>query len=113
MKPIIGKVYANWCGHCQTLAPEWNKLKKMLPKNRVQFIDIEEAETEKRTNFEKKHKGLSVNGYPTIFKIHPNRSIEYYSGDRNAIAMKKWALSKNKTKKNTNKIGFNKTRRNK
>jgi thiol-disulfide isomerase/thioredoxin len=112
MKPIIGKVYANWCGYCKTLAPEWNKLKQMLPKNRVQLIDIEEAETEKRASFEKDHPNLSVKGYPTIFKVHPNRHIEYYSGPRNAGAMKKWALSKSKNKKITSKLRTFRNKRN-
>jgi len=100
----IGLIYANWCGHCQALAPEWEKLKKILPKKRIQLIDIEEAEIEKRSAFEKQHPSLSVNGYPTIFKIHPNHTIDYYSGPRNALAMKKWALSKSKKQKFTNKM---------
>ena len=29
-KILIGKVYANWCGHCQHLKPEWLKMKKEL-----------------------------------------------------------------------------------
>ena len=27
---IIGLIYANWCGHCQALKPEWNTFKKNL-----------------------------------------------------------------------------------
>jgi len=90
---IIGKVYADWCGHCQELKPKWAQLKKILPKGRVQTIEIEEAETDKRAQFEKTHKKtIDVNGYPTIFKI-VNNKIEYYSGPREAEDMKRWVLS--------------------
>ena len=94
MKIVLGKVYANWCGHCQVLKPEWKALKKLIPKGLFQFIEIEESEIEKRSNFEKKmNVKLDVNGYPTIFKIHPNKQIEYYSGPRTANDMRKWVLS--------------------
>ena len=90
---IIGKVYADWCGHCQALKPKWEKLKQILPKGRVQTVEIEEAETEKRAQFEKKHKKtIDVSGYPTIFKI-VNNKIEYYTGPREPEDMKRWVLS--------------------
>jgi thiol-disulfide isomerase/thioredoxin len=91
---IIGKVYADWCGHCEALKPKWEQLKEILPKGRVQTIEIEESETEKRTEFEKKHKKtINVNGYPTIFKI-VNNKIDYYSGPREPEDMKRWVLSR-------------------
>ena len=105
MPIILGKVHATWCGYCQQLAPEWSKLKKIL-KN-VEFVDIEEKETNKKQQFESKNAKslnlinnkpqLEVNGYPTIFKIHPNRKIEYYTGARTAHAIKQWVLPRNKT----------------
>jgi thiol-disulfide isomerase/thioredoxin len=93
MSIIVGKVYANWCGHCQDLKPKWQTLKNILPKNRVQFVEIEEAETYKRARFEKIHRTkINVNGYPTIFKIINNK-IHYYSGPREPEDMKRWILS--------------------
>jgi len=106
MSPVIlGKVYANWCGYCKQLKPEWAKLKKMLPK--TQFVEIEEKQTNKRARLEKKHNlQLNVSGYPTIFKIQ-NNQIYYYTGpNRTAQAIKAWAFPyssytrKNKSKKN-------------
>jgi thiol-disulfide isomerase/thioredoxin len=106
MPIILGKVYATWCGYCQQLAPEWSKLKKTL-KN-IKFVDIEENQTNKKDQFESNHAKslnlinnkpqLEVNGYPTIFKIHPNKKIEYYTGIRTAGEMKKWVLPKKNTK---------------
>ena len=102
---IIGKVYADWCGHCQALKPKWEQLKKILPKGRVQIVEIEEAETDKRAQFEKTHKKtINVSGYPTIFKI-VNGKIEYYSGPREPEDMKRWVLS------TTPKKTFRQTRR--
>jgi thiol-disulfide isomerase/thioredoxin len=102
---IIGKVYADWCGHCQALKPKWEQLKRILPKGRVQTVEIEEAETEKRAQFEKTHKKtINVSGYPTIFKI-VNGKIEYYSGPREPEDMKRWVLS------TTPKKTFRQTRR--
>jgi thiol-disulfide isomerase/thioredoxin len=97
---IVGKVYADWCGHCKSLKPEWNKLKTMIQKDRVQFIEIEESESAKRSQFEKKTKrSLNVNGYPTIFKIHTNKPVEYYTGPRTAQDMRQWILSSSSNKK--------------
>ena len=105
MPIILGKVYATWCGYCQQLAPEWSKLKKIL--KTIQFVDIEEKQTNKKQQFEAKHAKslnlinnnpqLEVNGYPTIFKIQPNKKIEYYTGTRTAQAIKQWVLPRNKT----------------
>ena len=97
---IVGKVYADWCGHCKSLKPEWKKLKTMTPKDRVQFIEIEESEAAKRLQFEKKTKrSLTVNGYPTIFKIHTNKPVEYYTGPRTAQDIRQWILSSSSNKK--------------
>lgn len=105
MAIIVGKVYANWCGHCQILKPEWKALKKLIPKGRVQFKEFEESEIGKRSDFEKKMNiKLDVNGYPTIFKIHSNKQVEYYLGPRTAYDMRRWVLSS--SSKKTVKRGF-------
>ena len=87
---IVGKIYANWCGHCQALKPEWAKMKQSLHPS-IQLVEIEESDTTNLTNFKNEHPDLEVNGYPTIFKIHPTKKIEYYSGNRDASSMLTWA----------------------
>jgi thioredoxin-like negative regulator of GroEL len=87
---IVGKVYANWCGHCQTLKPVWEKLCSSVKNDNTQFVSFEESEHDKRTQFEHSNGvKLSVNGYPTIFKIS-NRNVDYYSGQRSLEDMLKW-----------------------
>lgn len=104
MKIIIGKIYADWCGHCQSLAPEWEimKSKIMKSKSNLKIIEIEVSNDNKLEQFKQKYPNLEINGYPTIFKIYPNGQIEYYNGNRIAFDMKKWALEnrykKTKTK---------------
>jgi thiol-disulfide isomerase/thioredoxin len=112
MKTIIGKVYANWCGHCQSLKPEWSKLKLLLKKNpNIQFVEIEEAQTNKLNNFKKRFPQLEINGYPTIFKITKKKQIDYYTGNRISMDMKKWVNEKNNrsTKKIFRQINHAKT----
>ena len=41
-KRVIGKIYAEWCGHCVALKPEWEAMKQELQK----YPDIEVVEIE-------------------------------------------------------------------
>jgi thiol-disulfide isomerase/thioredoxin len=104
MKIIIGKIYANWCGHCQSLKPQWNKMKKMIHNKNIKFIEIEEQQQNKLNKFKRQYPSLQVNGYPTIFKIYPNKEIEYYNNDRIADDIKKWAIKNVIPNKRTKRI---------
>jgi thiol-disulfide isomerase/thioredoxin len=100
---LIGKIYADWCGHCRMLNPEWNKLKYNIQKNgshgyEIRYIEIEQsAEQAKVDKVNKIYLQNSATklalqgGYPTIFKI-VDGNIEYYGGPRKAEAMQKWFL---------------------
>lgn len=121
---LIGKVYANWCGHCKTLKPEWKKMKKALKKinSNVEIVEIEEAEKDKLENYKKRINGLNVNGYPTIFK-YSGGAVEYYNGERTAHGIQNWALENQKNayeidggkkrRKSTKKTQKNRSRKNK
>jgi len=94
---VVGKVYANWCGHCKSLKPEWKKMKKRVYSRRgnkqVVFEEIEEKQMTNKLPKLKKHHGvdIDVNGFPTVFKIE-NGKVDYYSGNRNAEEMARWYL---------------------
>jgi len=97
-KPImIGLVYANWCGHCQHLKPEWEKMKESLLKHPHfkdgKIIEIEDGDVEKEEKMKAIHPNLTVGGYPTIFK-KDSKGIGYYSGNRHSNELLKWALEK-------------------
>lgn len=98
-KIIIGKIYANWCGHCQQLKPEWQKMKTAIPIKQYEIIEIEESEVPRLDEFKQRFPLLEVSGYPTIFKIHPNNRIEYYTGARDSNNIKKWVIKNNRTTK--------------
>jgi thiol-disulfide isomerase/thioredoxin len=99
---VAGLIFANWCGHCQSLKPQWDEMKKSLTKN-PEFnkkggivIEIEDSDPQKDSkieNINKTVKGnkLQANGYPTIFKKRGG-TIEYYQGGRTAEEMRGWFL---------------------
>jgi thiol-disulfide isomerase/thioredoxin len=115
---IIGKIYADWCGHCVALVPEWKKMKQMIYHKRIENANVifkELGDTK-----ENKKKGIKVDslitkfntenrkgqepvkidgGFPTIFKIY-NGKLEYYKGARDAKSIFEWASSN--LKSNTN-----------
>ena len=94
---VIGKVYADWCGHCQMLKPEWAKMKHHIRskkgKGHVVFVEIEEKDIgTKLKKIEQEH-GVTIhaNGYPTLFRVS-NGKVHYYNGQRQSHAMANWYL---------------------
>jgi len=105
-KPMFIEFYANWCGHCKSLAPEWEKLISAF-KNKDKDLAIVSIESDAFTSdknhakyaeiqrdfkdiytfmAEVKKKGIDVNGFPTIGMIK-NKEWKPYSGERTHDAM--------------------------
>jgi thiol-disulfide isomerase/thioredoxin len=85
----IGLLYADWCGHCQKLKPEWDEMKKMIKKDpklkeHCEIIEIESADNIKKRiediNSKLKQGKLENNGYPTIFLIKDGKLTNYNGG---------------------------------
>jgi thiol-disulfide isomerase/thioredoxin len=55
-------VFANWCPHCHSYMPTWNKLAK-TPNRSVPMIAVEQQNAEPILN----SMGTTVEGYPTVF----------------------------------------------
>jgi len=96
----VGLIYANWCGHCQALKPEWQKMKSNMNKGSYQFHEIEDSDKMKDIKIHKLNKRirngkLSANGYPTIFKVKGG-NLEYYQGERTSEQMGGFFGSDNK-----------------
>jgi len=95
-KEIIGKIYANWCGHCKALKPEWEKLKNHLKDNKnISFHEVESEDSDKEhrlNEFSKKTKRgekISIRGFPMILRFE-NGEMTEYNGERSAGKLAKW-----------------------
>lgn len=118
-KCIFGKVFANWCGACNALKPNWIKMvdslngetrseeelkhqleleesKKTIIINKdgmiLEIMQIPDTDYESYKNERPELSDLEANGYPTIFRKMNNSPIEYYNGTREPTAMIQWAM---------------------
>jgi len=87
-KDVLVEFYAPWCGHCKSLAPEYEKLAAALKTNPSIVI----AKVDATAN---EVKGVNIQGFPTI-KWFPsnNKRGEEFGGDRTFDGMLKWVNEK-------------------
>ena len=82
-RPALILFYANWCGHCQAMKPEWEKLEdscERIPGNKMVVKVSSDFQPHLTSNLGdiSKH----VEGYPSIFQVNGNR-LSRYGGERN------------------------------
>jgi thiol-disulfide isomerase/thioredoxin len=107
----VGKIYADWCGHCISLKPEWAKMKndmklalgRSIKNAHIQFVEIGDTPKNKskgltvdgmvtkynNTTLKNSSDKLKSEGFPTIFKVL-NGKLQYYTGKRDAGSMYSW-----------------------
>jgi len=119
MSTVVCKIYAEWCGHCQDLAPIWEKVKRQMRREaangKVKFIEIEQN----KGRIGKEHNGtktldqevdelnselgtvgenvIKAEGFPTIAKTC-NGKTDRYEGERSVKAIVAW-INKGTNKK--------------
>ena len=87
--------FAHWCGHCQSMYPEWEKLQKEY-ENNDDFVlrEIEHGNIQQDKSILEDEYGVSpiqVQGFPTLVKFHPHKHIEHYEGgERTQSNMSNW-----------------------
>lgn len=96
--PVVLLLHASWCGHCQRLMPEWEKMEneihspEHLLHGKVEIVKIESADMDsqlpKYKAMTQKH-DIPMEGYPTIAMIRGG-TVQTYGGERNASSISKW-----------------------
>eukprot|EP00760_Papus_ankaliazontas_P014838 PhM_4_TR16158/c0_g1_i1/m.77053 len=85
---VFVKFFAPWCGHCKKLAPTWDTLNRALAPAKVGVASVDVT---KEKAIERR---FSVAGLPTLLFFHKDgRPPVRYSGGRDLISLRKWALS--------------------
>ena len=80
--------YADWCGHCQTMKPEWQKVvNKMKTTNMVNVAEVESNHINSLIN------KPQVNGFPTIKMYNNGIEKANFEEERIADKMENFAMS--------------------
>lgn len=84
--------YADWCGHCNKVKPDWDKAANDVNKGDVKMIKVNCGEgTENDQQLMKKY---NIDGYPTIIKF-VNGTPSLYRGDRDSDSFKEMFKNQN------------------
>ena len=73
------KFYADWCGPCQAMKPEYEKVRKLYP--HLEFYDVDwDKNREKAAQF-------GIDGVPHVIKLTNKSGVKRQSGymSRNAL----------------------------
>jgi len=95
-KTVLGKIYAEGCGHCKNMAAAWNTMKGRLPQSEYEVWEIEAAdEAAEVDRFATQHGvRLTSSGYPTIFMLVDGKQVDY-NGERDVDSLVAWATRAN------------------
>lgn len=81
-KVVLVKVYADWCGHCKRLAPEYEEVGKHFEGNDKVVI----AKFDAPANEDYARNTLAIRSFPTIF-VYRHGLKTNFEGDRNKQAL--------------------------
>jgi protein disulfide-isomerase A1 len=68
-KDVLLEVYAPWCGHCQSLEPEYNKLAELLK-------DVKSIVVAKMDGTKNEHGRVKIEGFPTLLLFPAGKKSE-------------------------------------
>jgi thiol-disulfide isomerase/thioredoxin len=84
--------YADWCGHCQSFKPEYQKFAR-----KAVFIDVflVNVDTNKQllSNIEQSNSPFKISGFPTIWMYKHGNLVGEYSGNRTVKDLLQTAMS--------------------
>lgn len=99
--------YANWCGHCQHMKPEWEKTVNNLKNNKN--LNIAEVESESMQHMNPK---VEIMGFPSLKMYNNGKQQAEFEGQRTADVIEEFAL-KHCSQSKTNKISKKKSKKTK
>jgi hypothetical protein len=99
---LLVKMYANWCGHCQNMATDWERLIRELKhkyrcKNPGCTLTIANVEIQNLDDSDPilrgiKHIPKDINGVPSIMYVSKGKRGIEYSGERVYKQLLKWVV---------------------
>ena len=66
--------HADWCGHCKKMKPDWDKVSKEFP-GRCNEVESSNITDEHKSKYK-------INGYPSIFIVKADGSVEEWKKGR-------------------------------
>ena len=81
--------YANWCPHCQSMKPDWEKFVDKY-KSPSSNINVAEVESEYLGMTGEQHKS-NVEGFPTIISCNRGNKTANFAGPRTTQDINKFA----------------------
>lgn len=89
--------YAEWCGHCNAMKPEWEKVvEKLKDSGKINIADVKSDFIDALTSKPKP----KIEGFPTIKMYNKGREVAKFEDERSAEKLEKFAMS-NSTSTNT------------
>ena len=91
--------YATWCGHCNDMEDDWNKLSDNHPKG----INLAKVESEDMSNYNKSPGEGELRGFPTRRLYDKGNMVKEYEGNRDYNSIYDFANSYLKSHKKSTK----------
>lgn len=91
--------YAEWCGHCNAMKPEWEKvIEKLKESGKINIADVKSDVIDSLLHKPK------IEGFPTIKMYNKGREIAKFEDERSAEKLEKFAISNSSSVKTPSKI---------
>jgi protein disulfide-isomerase-like protein len=73
--------YADWCGHCKTFKPEWEKFVKKVSKDELLKgrVILSKYNSDKEKEVFNKY---AIKSFPTVLLIDKDANIQTFNGER-------------------------------